>query len=87
MFLHIGDNYIVNENDLIMICNIESMKDTKEYKKLMKELKERHNLKGEKDIDPKSFIITKENNKIVGYETNISSITIAKRAQMNKEIK
>ena len=37
MFLHIGDNYIVNENDLIMICNIESMKDTKEYKKLMKE--------------------------------------------------
>lgn len=85
MFIHIGNNIILNEKDMIAIYNIESIKDTEEYKRIIQELKEGHNLKQESEINNKSLIITKEQDRIIGYMTNISSITIAKRAQMNQK--
>ena len=87
MFIHIGNNIILNEKDMIAIYNIESIQDTEEYKKIIKDLKEKHNLKEESEINNKSLIITKESDRIIGYMTNISSITIAKRAQMNRKEK
>ena len=44
MFVHIGNNIILEEKDIIGIYNIESMKDSEEYKNLIESLKRTDNL-------------------------------------------
>ena len=84
MFVHIGNNIILEEKDIIGIYNIESMKDSEEYKNLIESLKRTDNLVSQANGDARSLIMTKENGKIVGYETNVSTMSIAKRAEDNK---
>lgn len=86
MFLHIGNNNIINTKDIIGIYDIESIKNTKEYKKMIIQLKEEHHLFVEKDIEEKTLILTREEKEIKGYISNISSITLAKRARNEKNI-
>ena len=81
MFVHIGNNIILEEKDIIGIYNIESMKD------LIESLKRTDNLVSQANGDARSLIMTKENGKIVGYETNVSTMSIAKRAEDNKNRK
>lgn len=83
MYLHIGNNNIVDEKDLIAIYNIETIKETEEYKKIIEDLENKHLLKREEDIEEKSLIIAKKDNNIIGYISNISSTTIAKRTEIN----
>lgn len=83
MFLHIGSNNIIKTKDIISIYNIESMKNTNEYRIIIEKISKNCNLTNELDCEPKSLIITKENNEVKGYMSNISSITLAKRAQLN----
>lgn len=83
MFLHIGNNYILDEKNVIGIYNIDAIKETIEYKNLIKEMEKKHCLIRDVNLEEKSFIMTKEKDKIVGYISNISSTTIAKRSQMN----
>ena len=87
MFVHIGNNIILEEKDIIGIYNIESMKDSEEYKNLIESLKRTDNLVSQANGDARSLIMTKENGKIVGYETNVSTMSIAKRAEDNKNSK
>lgn len=87
MYLHLGNNYIIKQKDLIAIYNIESIKDTAEYKSLIKELEEKHLLIKSESIEPKSLIIVKDEDKILGYFSNISSTTIAKRKDFNMQIR
>lgn len=87
MYLHIGNNNIVKQKDLIAIYNIESIKETVEYKNLIEKLKETHALIKEDGIEPKSLIIAKNGDNVIGYISNISSTTIAKRTQNNIKIK
>ena len=87
MFVHIGNNIILGEKDIIGIYNIESMKDSEEYKNLIESLKRTDNLVSQANGDARSLIMTKENGKIVGYETNVSTMSIAKRAEDNKNRK
>lgn len=87
MFVHIGNNIILEEKDIIGIYNIESMKDSEEYKNLIESLKRTDNLVSQANGDARSLIMTKENGKIVGYETNVSTMSIAKRAEDNKNKK
>ena len=85
MFLHIGNNLIIETNKIIGIYNIESIEKTKEYKRLIEELKEKRLLENNKNLEEKkSIIITKEKNGIKGYYSNISSTTLAKRAEKYK---
>lgn len=85
MFLHIGNNIIVETKKIIGIYNIESIKQTKEYIRMIEDLKEKRLLENNKDLDEKkSIIITKEKNGIKGYYSKISSVTLAKRAEKNE---
>lgn len=85
MFLHIGNNIIIEMKKVIGIYNIESINQTKEYKRLIEELSEKRLLENNKNLEEKkSIIITKEKNGIKGYYSNISSVTLAKRAEKNK---
>ena len=84
MFVHIGNNIVLEEKDIIGIYNIESMRDSEEYKNLIESLKRTDNLVTQANGDARSLIMTKENGKIVGYETNVSTMSIAKRAEDKK---
>ena len=81
------NNIILEEKDIIGIYNIESMRDSEEYKNLIESLKRTDNLVLQANGDARSLIMTKENGKIVGYETNVSTMSIAKRAEDNKNRK
>ena len=54
---------------------------------LIESLKRTDNLVSQANGDARSLIMTKENGKIVGYETNVSTMSIAKRAEDNKNRK
>lgn len=87
MFVHIGNNIILEEKDIIGIYNVESMRDSEEYKNLIESLKRTDNLVSQVNGDARTLIMTKENGKIVGYETNVSAMSISKRAEENKNKK
>lgn len=84
MFLHIGNNIIVNSKDIVGIFNIKAIKNTNEYNKLLEDLKEKNNLNINNNVEQKTLIITKDKNEVKGYITNISSVTLSKRIQNYK---
>ena len=79
MYLHIGQDFIINSKNIIAIFNIDYIKNTKEYKAMYKKLEENNNLMIISDKKNMSFILTKENNIEKAYITNIGVNTIAKR--------
>ena len=83
MYLHVGNNNIVKQKDLIAIYNIESIKETKEYKRLIEDLTKRHSLIKEEGVEEKTLVIVKTEDNIIGYISNISSTTIAKRTKLD----
>ncbi len=83
MYLHIGNNNILNITDLIGIYNIESIRDTEEYKKIIEDLESKHLLTREDGIEEKTLILAKREDNVIGYISNISSTTIAKRTKID----
>ena len=83
MYLHIGKNVVVNNNEIIGIFDISSMTKSKEFKLIYEKLKEENNILDVSDNHKKSIIITKEKEVLKGYISNISSITLAKRVDLN----
>ncbi|MBE6345552.1 MAG: DUF370 domain-containing protein [Spirochaetaceae bacterium] len=81
MFLHIGNDVYLPEKDIIAIMNL----DTASVSKNTQVYLHKNELKGKveticEDI-PKTFVVTRKNNKDKVYLTNISSATLIKRAE------
>lgn len=86
MFLHIGNNQIIQTENIIGIFNVDSIKQTKEYIRLKESLEKDNKLFFNcEENEIKTFILTKENGDEKGYFSNISSFTIAKRNKIRKE--
>ena len=79
MYLHIGKDIIVKENDIIGIFDIESIENTKEYKKIQEELIKKDKLVIISETSQKTLILLIEEKEIKGYITNISSLTLCNR--------
>ena len=79
MFVHIGNNIILKQEDIIGIFNIKAIKNTNEYIKIINNLKENNKLIKIENTEEHTLIITEKNKIIKGYITNISSVTIEKR--------
>lgn len=79
MFVHIGNNIILKQEDIIGIYNIKAIKNTNEYIKIINNLKENNKLIKIESTEENTLIITEKNKIIKGYITNISSVTIEKR--------
>ena len=79
MYLHIGKDLIINNNDIIGIFNIDYIKNTKEYKSMYKSLEDNNNIFRVADVQPKTFILVEKNKNVKGYLKNIGSTTIGKR--------
>ncbi len=81
MFLHIGNNNIINSKNIIGIFNIKNLQNTKEYKNIIQDLEKNNNLQINNNENQKTLLLTKDKLNLKGYITNISSITLAKRLQ------
>ena len=80
MYVHIGKDVVINSDNIIAILDIESLEKKKKLEEILQNLKISDNIIDVSDKNKKSLIILEKNNKIIGYITNISSSTIAKRA-------
>ena len=78
MFVHIGNNIIINSNTILGIYNIDSLKENNKYQEIIDDLIGKDNITDISNNKQKSLIIVKDEI-IKGFITNISSVTIAKR--------
>lgn len=76
MYLHIGKDYVIDENNIIGIFNMEAIKKSREYEHLYENIKD--NIVDISGGVQKTLILVKNKN-TKGYITNISSTTLKKR--------
>ncbi len=79
MYLHIGKDFVINNNIIIGIFNLNYIRNTREFKNLYDNIEKEGNIRKISEEDNKSFILTEENKIIKGYVTNIGTNTIGKR--------
>lgn len=79
MYLYIGNEKLIHNEDIIGIFNIPYIQNTKEYKSMYKNLDENKNIIDLSNGDGKSFILTEKNKNKKGYLAKIGASTIMKR--------
>lgn len=79
MYLHIGKDIVLKNKDILFILDYDSLKENRVFNKFIEKV-DKKNIFDISDNKPKSIIITKENNIIKGYISNISSNTLGKRS-------
>lgn len=80
MYVHIGKDLVINSDNIIAILDIESLEKKKKLEEVLQNLKISDKIIDVSEENKKSLIIIKKNNENLGYITNISTITLAKRA-------
>ena len=79
MYLHIGNNIVIDTRQIIGIFDINSLKKQKAYYKIYEELNKNKRVVDSSGGSKKSFILLKKEQNIMAYISNISSLTLAKR--------
>ena len=80
MYVHIGKDAVINSDNIIAILDIESLEKKKNLQEVLQNLKISDKIIDVSEENKKSLIIIKKNNENLGYITNISTTTLAKRA-------
>ncbi len=78
MYLHIGNDIILKKKNILFILDYKNLKDNKIFNKFLEGI-EKKNITDISEGNAKSIIITKENEVIKGYISNISSNTLGNR--------
>lgn len=82
MYVHIGKDVVINSENIIAILDISSLEKNKNnLQEILQKIKISDNIIDVSDENKKSLIILNNNS---AYITNISSVTIAKRASDKK---
>lgn len=79
MYLHIGNNVVIKEKDIIGIFNLEKINEDNLFNRFIEKIKENSEIINISNGIEKSIILTKENEKNKLYISNISSITLSRR--------
>lgn len=79
MYLHIGKDCVINNNDIIGLFNLDYIGNTKEYRSMKTYLQENKMLEDISNNQEKTFILLEKNKKINAYISNISASSIRKR--------
>lgn len=79
MYLYVGEEKLIHNEDIIGIFNIQYIKNTKEYKSMYKSLQEDGKILDISDDTNKSFILIEKNKDKKGFITKIGVNTITKR--------
>jgi hypothetical protein len=75
MYVHIGNNEILNKNDIIAVINVKTLKESRTNLKLINKLKERNRK------DDESVIIMQKDEEQKEVFSNISIFTLKKRLE------
>lgn len=85
MYLHIGNDLILNYNDVIAIFNIEALEKHKKIEAIIKDLEvEEKNIIDISENNKKTMILVNMNDENKIYISNITAGTLEKRARNNK---
>ena len=79
MYLHVGDERLIHNEEIIGIFNMKYIKNTREYKSMYKDLEENDNIIDLSEGEGKSFILVEKNKEKKGYVAKIGANTILKR--------
>lgn len=77
MYVHIGNNEILNKNDIIAVLDVKTIKESRSNLRLINMLKERN------QKDDESVIIIQKGKKQEEIFSNISIFTLKKRLEKN----
>lgn len=78
MYLHIGNDIIIKKENVLFILDYKNLKENKTLKNFIEKI-EKKNITDISGQNQKSIIITKENETLKGYISNISSNTLGRR--------
>ena len=79
MYLHIGQDFVINEQDVIGIFDFDNISTSQTTMDFLKSLEAYEKLISISDELPKSFIITAAGGEYIGYLSPLSSRTIQNR--------
>lgn len=85
MYLHIGNEVIVNDKNIIGIFDIDKSTVSKDSKRFLNYMQKNGSLTSISDDLPKSFIVCKEDGNPKIYISPISTATLKKRNLNNVE--
>ena len=83
MFLHLGNDYIVLEKDIIAVFDFETTTVSKITREFLREAEDEEFIVNVSDDVPKSFIVTEIKGRSKVFISNIASSTLLKRLESN----
>lgn len=84
MYLHIGNNYIVNMDDVIGVFDMENTTINKSGRKFLNAAQESGQVINATEDMPKSYVVTEKRGKRVVYISSLTTHTLLKRAESSK---
>ncbi len=82
MYIHLGQDVVVNKKNIIGIFDIENTSISKFTKEFLGLSEKEHRVVTVSYEMPKSFVVCKEGDKTVVYISQISPVTLLKRSKM-----
>ena len=79
MYVHIGNDTVINSEEIIAILDIKSLEKKDSLENVCKNLGISDKIIDVSENNQKSLIIVNKNNDTNGYISNISTITLGKR--------
>ncbi len=79
MYVHIGNDTVINSEEIIAILDIKSLEKKDSLENVCKNLKINDNIVDVSEGNKKTLIVMQGKNKNRGYISNISSITLGRR--------
>lgn len=80
MFIHLGHDHIINQDDVIGIFDIENTSTSKITREFLVEMSKKNKVIYVNDDLPKSFVIVRKGQDSVIYITSLASSTLKKRS-------
>ena len=82
MYIHLGNEMVVSEKDIVGIFDLETTTISKHTRKFLEVSEKRKQVINVSYELPKSFIITNKNNENKVYISQISTSTLQKRSKI-----
>ena len=86
MFLHLGNHFTVNTDDIIGIFDMDNTTVSKRGRSFLPDAERKGNVINASDDLPKSFIVTSQNGEVKVYISSISTNTLFKRSKSERLI-
>ena len=80
MFIHLGHNHIINQNEIIGIFDIENTSTSKITREFLVEMSKKNKVIYVNEDLPKSFVVVRKGNESIIYITSLASSTLKKRS-------